>query len=68
MNPLRIGIDARELLGQTTGVGRYLGELLLQKGAGPAKRNVEKQNSHRKMFLFSSGNSLLATEILAWIL
>jgi glycosyltransferase involved in cell wall biosynthesis len=25
---LRIGIDARELLGQTTGVGRYLGELL----------------------------------------
>ena len=26
--PLRIGIDARELLGQTTGVGRYLGELL----------------------------------------
>lgn len=30
MNPLRIGIDARELLGQTTGVGRYLGELLLR--------------------------------------
>ena len=26
--PLRIGVDARELLGQTTGVGRYLGELL----------------------------------------
>lgn len=26
--PLRIGIDARELLGDTTGVGRYLGELL----------------------------------------
>ena len=26
--PLRIGIDARELLGETTGVGRYLGELL----------------------------------------
>jgi glycosyltransferase involved in cell wall biosynthesis len=25
---LRIGIDARELLGDTTGVGRYLGELL----------------------------------------
>ncbi len=25
---LRIGIDARELLGETTGVGRYLGELL----------------------------------------
>ena len=26
--PLRIGIDARELLGSATGVGRYLGELL----------------------------------------
>lgn len=25
---LRIGVDARELLGNTTGVGRYLGELL----------------------------------------
>ena len=28
MKPLRIGIDARELLGETTGTGRYLGELL----------------------------------------
>ena len=26
--PLTIGIDARELLGEPTGVGRYLGELL----------------------------------------
>ena len=26
--PMRIGVDARELLGSTTGVGRYLGELL----------------------------------------
>ena len=26
--PLRIGVDARELLGATTGVGRYLGELI----------------------------------------
>ena len=26
--PIRIGVDARELLGSTTGVGRYLGELL----------------------------------------
>jgi glycosyltransferase involved in cell wall biosynthesis len=26
--PLRIGIDARELLGDVTGVGRYLGELI----------------------------------------
>lgn len=30
MPPLRIGIDARELLGATTGVGRYLGELLMR--------------------------------------
>ncbi len=30
MTPLRIGVDARELLGDTTGVGRYLGELLRQ--------------------------------------
>lgn len=30
MNPLRIGIDARELLGASTGVGRYLGELLVR--------------------------------------
>ena len=30
MAPLRIGIDARELLGETTGVGRYLGELLVR--------------------------------------
>ena len=27
-DPIRIGVDARELLGDTTGVGRYLGELL----------------------------------------
>jgi glycosyltransferase involved in cell wall biosynthesis len=27
-SPLRIGIDARELLGDTTGVGRYLAELV----------------------------------------
>lgn len=28
MRALRIGVDARELLGDTTGVGRYLGELM----------------------------------------
>lgn len=28
MTALRIGVDARELLGDTTGVGRYLGELM----------------------------------------
>lgn len=30
MTPLRIGVDARELLGAATGVGRYVGELLLR--------------------------------------
>ncbi|MGB2716738.1 MAG: glycosyltransferase family 1 protein [Vicinamibacterales bacterium] len=30
MTRLRIGVDARELLGATTGVGRYLGELLVR--------------------------------------
>jgi glycosyltransferase involved in cell wall biosynthesis len=30
MAPLRIGVDARELLGDATGVGLYLGELLLR--------------------------------------
>ena len=33
--PLRIGIDARELLGEPTGVGRYLGELLRGWAARP---------------------------------
>jgi glycosyltransferase involved in cell wall biosynthesis len=35
MTPLRIGVDARELLGATTGVGRYLGELLLRWTSRP---------------------------------
>jgi glycosyltransferase involved in cell wall biosynthesis len=39
--PLRIGVDARELLGDTTGVGRYLGELLRRWTAAPdANRRV----------------------------
>ena len=33
--PLRIGVDARELLGDATGVGRYLGELLRAGRRGP---------------------------------
>jgi glycosyltransferase involved in cell wall biosynthesis len=32
---LRIGVDARELLGDTTGVGRYLGELVRRWTARP---------------------------------
>lgn len=35
MTPVRIGIDARELLGARTGVGRYLGELLARWTARP---------------------------------
>ncbi len=33
--PIRLGVDARELLGETTGVGRYLGELLRRWIARP---------------------------------
>ena len=35
MTPLRIGVDARELLGDSTGVGRYLGELLRRWAVRP---------------------------------
>jgi glycosyltransferase involved in cell wall biosynthesis len=35
VNVVRIGIDGRELLGQTTGVGRYLAELLRRWTARP---------------------------------
>ena len=35
---LRIGVDARELLGDTTGVGRYLGELMRRWTARPDAR------------------------------
>lgn len=35
MSVLRIGVDARELLGHATGVGRYLGELLRRWSARP---------------------------------
>src|SRR4029078_4935920 len=40
---LTIGIDARELLGEPTGVGRYLGELLRRwttRADAPARRLV----------------------------
>ncbi len=46
MNPLRIGIDARELLGQTTGVGRYLGELLL-------RWTRRRDAGHRRLILYT---------------
>ncbi len=44
--PLRIGIDARELLGASTGVGRYLGELMLR---WTARSDAER----RRFVLFS---------------
>ena len=44
--PLRIGIDARELLGSTTGVGRYLGELL-------RRWTVRPDASARRFVLYS---------------
>ena len=41
--PLRIGVDARELLGDTTGVGRYLSELL--------RRWVQRADAGRRRFV-----------------
>jgi glycosyltransferase involved in cell wall biosynthesis len=41
--PLRIGVDARELLGDSTGVGRYLGELM--------RRWVERPDAAARRFL-----------------
>lgn len=35
MSRVRIGVDGRELLGATTGVGRYLGELMMRWTARP---------------------------------
>ena len=42
-SPLRIGVDARELLGDTTGVGRYLGELL--------RRWTSRSDASRRRFV-----------------
>ena len=47
-SPLRIGVDARELLGDTTGVGRYLSELL--------RRWVQRADAGgRRFVLFTPG-------------
>ena len=50
MKALRIGVDARELLGAATGVGRYLGELLLRWTSG--------SNGDRHQFLLYSPEPL----------
>ena len=38
---MRIGVDARELCGEATGVGRYLGGLLQHWAADPRARGHE---------------------------
>jgi glycosyltransferase involved in cell wall biosynthesis len=50
VTPLRIGVDARELLGASTGVGRYVGELLLRWTARPDRE--------RRRFLLYSPEAL----------
>lgn len=50
---LRIGVDARELLGDTTGVGRYLGELM--------RRWTTRADAGRRRFiLYAPGDLPLA--------
>lgn len=50
MTPRVIGIDARELLGSTTGVGRYLGELL--------RRWADRDDAASRRFLLYSPEPL----------
>lgn len=50
MNPLRIGVDARELLGNATGVGRYLGELM--------RRWAIRRDADRRRFILYSPERL----------
>ena len=50
MKPLRIGVDARELLGDKTGVGRYLGELL--------RRWTTRADKARRRFILYAPESL----------
>jgi glycosyltransferase involved in cell wall biosynthesis len=50
VTPLRIGVDARELLGSTTGVGRYLGELL--------RRWSERSDAGRRRFVLYAPEAL----------
>ena len=54
-NRLRIGIDARELLGNATGVGRYLGELL--------RRWTARTDANTREFILYSPEPLEASGI-----
>ena len=47
---LRIGVDARELLGETTGAGRYLGELM--------RRWVARDDADRRRFVMYAPETL----------
>jgi glycosyltransferase involved in cell wall biosynthesis len=49
--PLTIGVDARELLGDATGVGRYLGELM--------RRWVRRPDARRRRFVMYAPERLL---------
>jgi glycosyltransferase involved in cell wall biosynthesis len=49
--PLRIGVDARELLGASTGVGRYLGELM--------SRWTTRSDAERRRFVLFSPEPLM---------
>lgn len=51
--PLRIGVDARELLGDSTGVGRYLGELL-------TRWTSRDDTEHRRFVLYTPERLTLA--------
>ena len=53
--PLRIGIDARELLGEATGVGRYLNELLA--------RWIARSDAGRRCLVLYSPEPLQATAL-----
>jgi len=52
MTLLRIGVDARELLGAATGVGRYLGELL--------RRWTTRPDRHSRRFILYTPSELPA--------
>ena len=51
--PLRIGVDARELLGDATGVGRYLGELI--------RRWTARVDAGRRQFMLYAPQPLSMT-------
>ena len=51
MTPIRIGVDARELLGDRTGVGRYLGELI--------RRWTSRPDADRRRFILYAPEPLV---------